>query len=92
VEGVFGGGKVPAGAGPAAWQPGWVGGGLIPVRGDNSCRHRPLCPTVTRSIKPVRTLGGSVDRVAGPKTRGNSRVSGRIGASLGRVALGVGWV
>ena len=60
--------------------------------GHNSCRHGPACPTVTRSIKPVRALDGSVDRLAVPKIRGNSRVSGRVRASFARVALGVGWV
>ena len=83
--------QVPARGGPAAWKRACVGGGR-PERGANSCRNRPACPTVTRSIKLNRTLGSSVDRLAVPKNRGNSRDSGRGRASFGRVALGVGWV
>ena len=88
VEAAVGGGKVPA----RSLAAGLGRGRTHPGAGDNSCRRRPACPTVTRSIKPIRTLGGSVNRLAAPKTRGNSRVPGRIGASLGRVALGVGSV
>ncbi|MDQ0620789.1 hypothetical protein QFZ33_004813 [Arthrobacter globiformis] len=44
-----------------------VSWGGFPVHGANSCRPRPTCPTVTRSIKLIRTLGGFVDRLAVPK-------------------------
>ncbi|MDQ0620790.1 hypothetical protein QFZ33_004814 [Arthrobacter globiformis] len=69
-----------------------VSWGGFPVHGANSCRPRPTCPTVTRSIKLIRTLGGFVDRLAVPKNRAISRVLARVRASFGWVALGVGWV
>jgi hypothetical protein len=70
-----------------------LSGGMTPgARGQHLPGQADMSRIVTWSIKLVRTPGGSVHRLAVPETRGNSRVSGRICASFGRVALGVGWV